>query len=275
MKFLSNVSARSTSHVGFRDSDGHVAIIEPQSAAPLALEEAHKWLEILKAFEAGQYASKLNSLVPSVPKFMNRLLIKPGLALDAGCGTGLVGKELLPFGWKVVGIDVIPEAVEMTKQRFPARLGNLLRIPFDDSQFDIGLCSMVLMLVKNLRAACLELARVVRNDGAILTSVVNPYYKVLYRTQALEEKRQDEIDIWGFNVRNRLIEIHYYWRNLDYYRKILEDIFGPTDMLEVHINGEIRQVFSTDNLSLFSEYIWFISKNLSKDRRTNLILGPP
>lgn len=40
-----------------------------------------------------------------------------GLALDLGCGTGRWSVELAHRGWGVVGIDIVPKAVQAARQR--------------------------------------------------------------------------------------------------------------------------------------------------------------
>jgi SAM-dependent methyltransferase len=40
-----------------------------------------------------------------------------GTALDLGCGTGRFSIELAQRGWEVVGVDVVPKAVELARDR--------------------------------------------------------------------------------------------------------------------------------------------------------------
>ena len=43
--------------------------------------------------------------------------LPPGAALDLGCGTGTVMRDLLMKGWRVDGIDFVPAAVELAAQK--------------------------------------------------------------------------------------------------------------------------------------------------------------
>ena len=42
---------------------------------------------------------------------------KPGRALDLGCGSGVFSVWLAKQGYEVTGLDVIPRAIEMSKER--------------------------------------------------------------------------------------------------------------------------------------------------------------
>lgn len=44
---------------------------------------------------------------------------KKGLVVDLGCGSGIVAKELLTFGYQVLGIDQSKEFIEIAKQKAP------------------------------------------------------------------------------------------------------------------------------------------------------------
>ncbi len=52
---------------------------------------------------------------PEIMRILDEL--PPGDALDLGCGTGTVMRDLLAKGWRVDGIDFVPAAVEMAAQK--------------------------------------------------------------------------------------------------------------------------------------------------------------
>lgn len=91
--------------------------------------------------------------------------------LDAGCGEGeglerLAG--LLPE--HPVGIDLNPESVEYARERLPgAKIseGNLLDLPFGESEFDLVLCLEVLEHIPDPAAGLAELTRVSGADIVI------------------------------------------------------------------------------------------------------------
>ena len=73
--------------------------------------------------------------------------LPPGIALDLGCGTGTVMRDLLNRGWRADGVDFVPRAIELAAAKLAdcppdsyrlltgdvTRLGDLheLRPPYD------------------------------------------------------------------------------------------------------------------------------------------------
>jgi cyclopropane fatty-acyl-phospholipid synthase-like methyltransferase len=43
--------------------------------------------------------------------------MQPGRMLDMGCGTGRAARYLARSGWQCTGVDFVPEAIELAKQR--------------------------------------------------------------------------------------------------------------------------------------------------------------
>ena len=97
--------------------------------------------------------------------------------LDAGCGAGARDVHLLGLaGFDMIGVDVVPENIEVSKQLHPeladrvsvADLGEPL--PFADASFDFAMCESVFQHMDDhaVLEVCLpELARVVRPGGVI------------------------------------------------------------------------------------------------------------
>jgi SAM-dependent methyltransferase len=61
--------------------------------------------------------SQLNQLRSLLEQIENGCEAPYGAALDLGCGTGRYSVELAQRGWEVVGLDVVPRAVELARQR--------------------------------------------------------------------------------------------------------------------------------------------------------------
>jgi 2-polyprenyl-6-hydroxyphenyl methylase/3-demethylubiquinone-9 3-methyltransferase len=127
--------------------------------------------------------------------------------LDAGCGGGLVARELAAAGAEVVGVDrslgSLGVARRATSRRGPAggvrgtpegcpggsrgsfegvprsvgcfrpAQGRLERLPFADGAFDAVVAADVLEHLPDLPAAVAELARVLRPRGSFLFDTVN------------------------------------------------------------------------------------------------------
>jgi len=116
------------------------------------------------------------------------------LVLDAGCGGGLVARELAAAGATVVGLDrslgslgVARRAVarggsgdprgvprwDGTMGAFRPTQGRLERLPFADGAFDVVVAADVLEHVPDLPAAVAELARVLAPGGRLVFDTIN------------------------------------------------------------------------------------------------------
>jgi len=65
------------------------------------------WLG-LTPWDHGQVPEELRALVRSLPR---------GRALDVGCGTGTQAVWLAQEGFQVVGVDIVPRAIEQARER--------------------------------------------------------------------------------------------------------------------------------------------------------------
>jgi 2-polyprenyl-6-hydroxyphenyl methylase/3-demethylubiquinone-9 3-methyltransferase len=113
------------------------------------------------------------------------------LVLDAGCGGGLVARELAAAGAEVVGVDRSlgslgvarravgrrgpgnPEGVPRLVGSFRPAQGHLERLPFADGSFGAVVAADVLEHVPDLPAAVAELARVLAPGGSFVFDTVN------------------------------------------------------------------------------------------------------
>jgi 2-polyprenyl-6-hydroxyphenyl methylase/3-demethylubiquinone-9 3-methyltransferase len=112
------------------------------------------------------------------------------LVLDAGCGGGLVARELAAAGAQVVGVDrsrgslgVARRAVEgrgpgpqgapRSTGSFRPAQGRLERLPFADGSFGAVVAADVLEHLPDLPAAVAELARVLEPGGSFMFDTVN------------------------------------------------------------------------------------------------------
>lgn len=101
------------------------------------------------------------------------------LVLDAGCGGGLVARELAAAGAIVVGVDRSLGSLGVARRavgdrgRFGPAQGRLERLPFTTGSFDAVVAADVLEHLPDLPAAVAELARVLAPGGSFLFDTIN------------------------------------------------------------------------------------------------------
>ncbi|WP_067538728.1 class I SAM-dependent methyltransferase [Nocardia crassostreae] len=142
-----------------------------------------------------------------------------GVALDVACGTGRVASLLADCGHAVIGVDQMPEMLDIARKRLPDgdfRIGTIDRVPVGDSAVDIATCSLALSHVADLRPAFAEFARVLRPGGHLVVADVHP--EQVARTHVPTVHRAD-----GTPARVR----SYQHRTGDYLRAALSAGFEP------------------------------------------------
>lgn len=131
------------------------------------------------ALWAATYDVHKNPLLAAEGRAMRELLVdfRPGVALDAACGTGRQAGLLLSLGHTVTGIDASPEMLAVARARHPSgdfRLGRLEALPMPDGCVDLVTCSLALTHFSDLVPPLRELRRVTRPGGRIVLSDVHP-----------------------------------------------------------------------------------------------------
>jgi ubiquinone/menaquinone biosynthesis C-methylase UbiE len=110
-------------------------------------------------------------------------LQRRGRLLEVGYGSGVFMPELARRADELYGIDLhrMTEPVEAALKRFEvnARLfsGSVEALPFEENFFDTVVAVSALEFVSDTEAACLELKRVLKPDGALV--VVTPGHSPL------------------------------------------------------------------------------------------------
>jgi ubiquinone/menaquinone biosynthesis C-methylase UbiE len=96
--------------------------------------------------------------------------------LEAGCGTGMILKDVAPHARSAVGLDLSPGMLEGARARgLDVVQGSITHLPFPDGEFDLAYSFKVLAHVERIGDAMSELARVVRPGGHVLAEFYNPW----------------------------------------------------------------------------------------------------
>lgn len=137
---------------------------------------------------------------------------KGGNCLDAGCGTGLVTRNLPVDS---VGLDINPRNIEKLKRHAPHIRGviaNLESIPFPNNSFSTIICTEVVEHFTDPKPALKELLRVLKPGGIIIWSI--PTNSILWKLRFL-----------SFTCRGDQREPYHKHYSKKEFKKILKDFF--------------------------------------------------
>jgi ubiquinone/menaquinone biosynthesis C-methylase UbiE len=96
--------------------------------------------------------------------------------LEAGCGTGMILKEIAPHASEAVGLDISPGMLAVARQRgLNVVHASVTHVPFPDAYFDVAYSFKVLAHVEPIGAALAEMARVVKPGGHVIAEFYNPW----------------------------------------------------------------------------------------------------
>ena len=97
------------------------------------------------------------------------LLTKPGVTriLDLGCANGWNMSRFRQYGRCPIGLDVVPERVQLAQAHGPVMLASGLQTPFAAGSFDIVYIQHVLHHIGDVEAALREVWRLLRPGGSL------------------------------------------------------------------------------------------------------------
>ena len=119
--------------------------------------------------------------------------IKGRKLLDVGCGAGIHIKHYLKKGAKCLGMDLSKTMIELAKKNCPDvdfKTGSVVKLPYQNSSFDIVTASLVIDYVKDLNKAFSEVRRVLKKGGLFFYSDNSPI-------QMAREIREDKRFIYN------------------------------------------------------------------------------
>lgn len=134
-------------------------------------------------FQLAQTGESRNCFImPNMLKFMGDVGGKK--ILDLGCGEGGYSRALAKRGARLAAVDCSVKAIE-----YAAKLANQERLPIEhfvrnsndlfdiaSEQFDMVLCSMMLMDCEDFEGTLREVVRVLKPNGRLFASVLHPCF---------------------------------------------------------------------------------------------------
>lgn len=142
-----------------------------------------------RGYERGSFQRRLGFVTPCFDRW-----IRAGQAwLDAGCGSGVLSRELAGRGADVVAVDASPAMLagarsNMAPNSPPIRydlIETVERTGLGDASFDGVLCSSVLEYVDDPVAAVREFHRLLRPGGTLILTVPNRFSAIRVAQQAV------------------------------------------------------------------------------------------
>lgn len=121
-------------------------------------------------------------LTPYILKYLS----KEGVTLECGCGLGQWVVYLSRMGFKMAGVEIVPEAVQACKRYFPdadVRIGDVRQLPFEDNTFS-GYISIGVVehMIEGPETTFQEMKRVMKPGGVaiILVPAFNYFMRIWY-----------------------------------------------------------------------------------------------
>jgi len=102
------------------------------------------------------------------------------LAIEVGCGGGILAEEIASAGFNLIGIDPAEKSLETARKhakilnlKIDYQLGAGENIPFPDNHFDVLFCCDVLEHVRDLPKCIAEFNRVLKPGGVFFFDTFN------------------------------------------------------------------------------------------------------
>ena len=135
-----------------------------------------------KVWSSGDYNKIAALTVPLSEHLVDHVGVAPGAhVLDVATGTGHAALAAARRGGVVVGIDYVPELLDIARRRATAEdlevdfsQADAEDLPYDDETFDVVLSAIGVMFSADHRRAARELARVSREGGRIALASWTP-----------------------------------------------------------------------------------------------------
>ena len=126
------------------------------------IKKVQEYYDAFLASEPGKYSSleEFKSRYGPVLSYLENIG-HPSKILDVGCGTGIASEELKRFG-VVYGVDISPKSIKEAMEYSrcdKCYVGIAEELPFEDSMFDVVVCTEVMEHLLDPSKALSEMMR--------------------------------------------------------------------------------------------------------------------
>jgi len=132
---------------------------------------AEDYAEFFDAYDRFRYSSE-----PHILQALDQFDWRGKKILEIGVGQGSDSEQLVRRGARWSGIDLTKESIKRVKKRFEIRnlpfdqlvQGSVLKLPFEDRNFDVVYSHGVLHHIPDIRRAQGEIRRVLKDNGRLI-----------------------------------------------------------------------------------------------------------
>jgi SAM-dependent methyltransferase len=144
------------------------------SATTTTAGSAERWGPLWGA-RPDDWAANEEQQRPTYEEAIRRVGVTPGdRVLDVGCGSGVFLQAAAERGAQVSGLDASEALLAVARRRLPAadlRVGDMERLPWDDSSFDLVTGFNSFFFAADMVAALREAGRVARPGAPVVIQV--------------------------------------------------------------------------------------------------------
>lgn len=145
---------------------------------PWLKEARDQWNERADGWRSKSADMWENGSRKAVCPFLANYVPENSLVGDLGCGDGYGSNKLHETGYKVVGVDLSNEMIELA-QRFAAegltfKQGSLSALPFADGELDAAIAINSLEWTENPAHSLQEIKRVLKPAGKLCAAILGP-----------------------------------------------------------------------------------------------------
>jgi SAM-dependent methyltransferase len=149
----------------------------------VAMSQKHAYENDLAYIHDRGFSAFATGSAPGLLKMFQQHVIREGLIVDLGCGSGIWARKLADSGYRVIGLDISPAMVELARQRVPEarfQVGSFVQFPIPACRAVTALGEVFNYLfdpnnsLRTLRQVCKRAFDALTPNGLLIFDVAEP-----------------------------------------------------------------------------------------------------